>query len=563
MFSLSNKHGKSTAETRILDVLQTNVMIANTKLNITYINPALRALLQEAADDLKKELPRFSMETLIGSNIDVFHKNPSHQRNMLAKLETLHEATIWVGKRAFDVKLMPLKKGAKRTGFVIEWADAKARLMNMDFTAQIAAIGRSQATIEFTPQGIILDANENFLRVFGYTLAEVKGKHHKIFVEPSHQHTKEYAAFWEGLANGQFQASAYKRIGKAGNEIWIQGTYNPIFDSNGRVVKVVKFATDITSRVNAVGQIGTAMDALAVGVLWKRIENQLTPEFGNLRTDFNRAIDKLQEAIRQVGAISQTIQQGTEEIRATAEDLSKRTEQQAASLQQTAGTLDEITANVRKTSDGSTHARQVVAAAKQDAEGSALVVQQATEAMATIEKSSAEIGQIIGVIDEIAFQTNLLALNAGVEAARAGEAGRGFAVVAAEVRALAQRSADAAKEIKTLISMSSQQVVKGAALVGETGNALQRIVAQVLTINDVVSNIAASTQEQAMALAEVNNAVSQMDRVTQQNAAIVEESASASSSLAEETEQLARLVGNFQVERESPQGAKTPRARAA
>jgi methyl-accepting chemotaxis protein len=221
------------------------------------------------------------------------------------------------------------------------------------------------------------------------------------------------------------------------------------------------------------------------------------------------------------------------------EDLSQRTVQQAASLEETAAALDEITATIRKTAEGANEARQLVAAAKTDAARSGEVVKETVAAMIGIEGSSRQISNIIGVIDEIAFQTNLLALNAGVEAARAGDAGRGFAVVATEVRTLAQRSATAAKEIKALISASSAQVATGVTLVGETGKALNRTLAQVEKINNLIVDIAASAREQATGLQQVNITMSQMDQVTQQNAAMVEQATASSNSLAMEAEALA------------------------
>jgi len=239
------------------------------------------------------------------------------------------------------------------------------------------------------------------------------------------------------------------------------------------------------------------------------------------------------------------IRSGSSEISQASDDLSRRTEQQAASLEETAAALDEITATVNKTADGARQASSVVQSARGDAEKSGHVVRDAVAAMNAIEQSSTQIGNIIGVIDEIAFQTNLLALNAGVEAARAGDAGRGFAVVASEVRALAQRSAEAAKEIKTLISASGQQVGAGVNLVGQTGEALQRIVSRVAEIDGLVSEISASAQEQATGLQQVNTAVNQMDQVTQQNAAMVEQSTAASHSLAQEADVLAASVSRF------------------
>jgi methyl-accepting chemotaxis protein len=266
-------------------------------------------------------------------------------------------------------------------------------------------------------------------------------------------------------------------------------------------------------------------------------------------------VDKLQTAMTVIAANALGIRGGGEEISAAADDLSRRTEQQAASLEETAAALDEITATVKKTADGAKAANAVVAAAKGDAEHSGDVVRKAVEAMSAIERSSSQISQIIGVIDEIAFQTNLLALNAGVEAARAGDAGRGFAVVASEVRALAQRSATAAKEIKALISASGQQVAAGVDLVGETGKSLDRIVKQVAEISAVVTEISASAQEQSVGLAQVNTAINQMDQVTQQNAAMVEQSTAASHALSQEAEELARLVAAFKVGRLAEVGA--------
>ena len=248
------------------------------------------------------------------------------------------------------------------------------------------------------------------------------------------------------------------------------------------------------------------------------------------------------ETVRAVVASAGAIHSGAREISSASDDLSQRTEQQAASLEETAAALDEITATLKKSAEGAKHASQVVASADDDAKKGAVVVKQAVEAMDAISKSSDQIGRIIGVIDEIAFQTNLLALNAGVEAARAGDAGRGFAVVASEVRALAQRSAEAAKEIKGLISTSSSQVGSGVSLVAESGKALERIIAQVSEINRVVAEIAAGAQEQASGLQQVNSAINQMDQSTQQNATMVEESTAASHSLSQETTQLASLI---------------------
>ncbi len=306
-----------------------------------------------------------------------------------------------------------------------------------------------------------------------------------------------------------------------------------------------------------VAETARGLSALAQGDLTFRMTADVPDEVSGLRTlkdDLNAALAQLGEVMMSVAVNAEAMRTGTGEIGQAADDLSRRTEQQAASLEQTAAALDEITATVRKTAEGANQAREVVGSARNDAERSGKVVGDAVTAMSAIEGSARQIGQIIGVIDEIAFQTNLLALNAGVEAARAGDAGRGFAVVASEVRALAQRSADAAKEIKGLISASSQQVERGVQLVGETGRALTRIVDQVGQISGVVAEIAASAQEQAAGLQQVNTAVNQMDQVTQQNAAMVEQSTAASHALAGEAQELSRLVERFRLDA-APVGA--------
>ncbi|HEX3982283.1 MAG TPA: methyl-accepting chemotaxis protein, partial [Acidisoma sp.] len=296
-----------------------------------------------------------------------------------------------------------------------------------------------------------------------------------------------------------------------------------------------------------VTSVAQGLERLSQGDLLFRLKLAFPAEYENLRLDFNAAMEKLQETMKSIVSNTEGVRSGANEITQASDDLSRRTEQQAAGLEETAAALDHITTAVRKTAEGAQEARDLVSHAKGDAEASGKVVQQTITAMGGIEDSSRKIGTIVGLIDEIAFQTNLLALNAGVEAARAGEAGRGFAVVATEVRALAQRSADAAREIKTLIANASQQVEGGVKLVGDTGHALERIVDQVGRLNQLVADIAASAREQATGLSEVNTAVNQMDQVTQQNAAMVEQATAASHSMTQEAESLTRLVAQFQI----------------
>ena len=420
------------------------------------------------------------------------------------------------------------------------------KLRNADSAGKIDAISRAQAVIEFTPEGEIVTANENFLGALGYTLGEIQGRHHSMFVEPGFAKSGDYQAFWRKLQGGEFVAAEFKRIGKGGRAIWIQASYNPIFDHQGKVIRVVKFATDVTARVAAVEAIADGLENLARNNLAHRVGQLADPAFEKLRSDFNNAMTALDETLAAVSASSTSVGGGSSEIAAASDDLSRRTEQQAASLEETAAALDEITATVKRSADGAKQAAAAATEARTDAQKSGEVVREAVAAMGEIESSAQQITQIIGVIDEIAFQTNLLALNAGVEAARAGDAGKGFAVVASEVRALAQRSAEAAKEIKTLIATSTSQVGRGVKLVGDTGEALSGIVGKVTQIDGLIREIAQSSQEQATGLSQVNTAVNQMDQVTQQNAAMVEEATAAAANLRAESQELTRLIGRFQ-----------------
>ena len=316
-------------------------------------------------------------------------------------------------------------------------------------------------------------------------------------------------------------------------------------------------------QAEAVRRLGEGLRNLAAGDLTSRLHEGFSENYAQVRDDFNQAIDKLKQTMVSVVSSASAIQSGTQQVSVASDEMSRRTEQQAASLEETAAALDEITATVKRSAEGAKHAREVVVAADEDAKKSAVVVREAVEAMDAIAKSAQQISQIIGVIDEIAFQTNLLALNAGVEAARAGEAGRGFAVVASEVRALAQRSAEAAKEIKGLISASTTQVGHGVNLVAETGKSLDRIMAQVSEINTVVTEIAAGAQEQATGLQQINTAINQMDQTTQQNASMAEESTAASHSLSQETDQLSGLIGQFQVGSDGDDSLRRQLQRAA
>jgi methyl-accepting chemotaxis protein len=305
----------------------------------------------------------------------------------------------------------------------------------------------------------------------------------------------------------------------------------------------------------ATNGLASGLKHLSAGDLTYTLNQPFAADFESLRADFNAAVEQLRGTLGSVAQATSSIDSGSREISQSADDLSKRTEQQAASLEETAAALDQITTNVSNSSKRADEARTVAIQANQSARSSEAVVANAVEAMSRIEQSSSQISNIIGVIDDIAFQTNLLALNAGVEAARAGEAGKGFAVVAQEVRELAQRSAQAAKEIKDLIGKSSVEVETGVKLVSDTGAALKTIEGYIVTINQHMDSIATSAREQSVGLAEVNTAVNQMDQVTQQNAAMVEEANAAGATLANESARLRDLIAQFQLGGTSMQSA--------
>ena len=672
------------------------MMMVNRDLVVTHVNQATEKLMRDNASTFRINWPGFDPDRIVGACIDMFHKNPSHQRQILADPSRLpYRTDITIGDLKFALNVTAVFDSKRNyLGNVLEWNEVSGARLN---EGMVSALQRSQAIIEFSLDGRIISANKNFLDTLGYSLDEIRGQHHSMFVEPANRQTPEYRAFWDKLGRGEFDSGRYKRIAKGGREVWIEASYNPILDQNGRPFRVVKFATDITSaelasnelkaKFSAIGKsqaviefaldgtiitanenflatmgyslseivgrhhsmfadpdyansgeyrqfwerlnrgefvsdkfrrlgrggkeiwiqasynplldlngkpfkvikfatdvtqvenerratekeraaktaeqatvvqrLASNLKSLSDGDLTARIAEPFAGDYEQLRTDFNAAMARLLETMQTVLTSTFGISTGAGEISQAADDLSRRTEQQAASLEETAAALEEITATVKKTAQNAKEASSIVTTAKSAAEEGGRVVETAIKAMGQIEQSSKQITDIIGVIDEIAFQTNLLALNAGVEAARAGDAGKGFAVVASEVRALAQRSSEAAREIKTLIKASSEHVGSGVKLVGESGQALKRIVDQVIEINSLVTEMAQAAQQQSTGIEEVNTAVTQMDQVTQQNAAMVEESTAAARSLASETNELSELVSFFNV------GAPPPAAKKA
>ncbi|WP_370151423.1 methyl-accepting chemotaxis protein [Ferrovibrio sp.] len=422
-----------------------------------------------------------------------------------------------------------------------------------DYDGQLAAIDKAQAVIQFKLDGTIIDANENFLKTMGYALDEVKGRHHSMFAEPAYAQSAEYGAFWDKLRRGEYDAGQYKRLGKGGREVWIQASYNPVMDASGRPYKVVKYATDVTTQVKAQLRVRAAVDDVVAAArrddLTRRIDlDGMTGEVRALCEGINELLDGMTGIIVGIRDAAETIGSASDEISSGSQDLARRTEAQAASIEETAASMHEITATVKQNAQNAQTANQLAGTARDAAQTGGRVVGDAVAAVSQIEESARKISDIVGLIDEIAFQTNLLALNASVEAARAGEAGKGFAVVAQEVRALAQRSATASKDIKMLISTSNAQVKTGATLVKQTGGSLDDIVAAITRVSDIVAEIAAANREQSTGLEQVNTAVTGMDELTQRNSALVEETSASAQSLATQAASLTALVRRYRIE---------------
>ncbi len=408
----------------------------------------------------------------------------------------------------FDLNGKPFK--------VVKYATdvTEQKLQSGDWAGQLAAINKSQAVIQFNMDGTIITANDNFLAAVGYTLDEVRGRHHSMFVDDAYANSAEYREFWAKLNRGEYEAREYKRFGKGGREIWIQASYNPILDLNGRPCKVVKYATDVTERVKL-------QQAAAVNH------------------------ERTQKLVAQIIESANQFAEGARVISESAQSVASGAQTQSASVEQMSATMEQLNQSIQAVKDNALEVDGVARETTRLATDGAGTVKRSIDAMERIRESSTQINEIIQVISEIAAQTNLLALNAAIEAARAGEHGMGFAVVADEVRKLAERSSQAAGQVAGLIKESTQRIQEGAEMSEKTGEALQRMLEGVEATAAKITEISTATVEQSQSASEVATAVEQVSKVTEQAAASSEEMASSSEELDSQAAALLELVSHF------------------
>ena len=434
--------GGEAARLQALDLLGANVMLADASLVITYMNPAVKRLLREAEAEIRRDLPNFDASALVGKSIDVFHKNPTHQRKMLESMKGAHKATIRVGGRAFDLCITALMDGDKRVGFVVEWADAAYRIANAEFEAQTAAIHRSQAVAEYAMDGTLTAANENFLRLTGYRLDEIKGQRHAIFLDPTDAAGGDYRDFWARLNRGEHQTGQFRRLTKDRRTIWISATYNLMLDAQGRPYKVIEFAVDATEQVD----------------LLRRLKEMIDTNFGEI----DRALSLAQREAGQAAEAAESTQSNVQTVAAAAEELA---------------------ASAREIADSMVRSKAATESAVKESEAADHAAQRLTDVAKAM-------GGIVDLIRSIAGQINLLALNATIEAARAGEAGKGFAVVAGEVKNLANQSANATAQI-------SKEIEGMQAVSGDVAASLGAIRRAMESVREFVAVTAGAVEEQS------------------------------------------------------------------
>ncbi len=611
------------------------VMMVNRELEITYANEATEKLLSENLALFQKAFPQMNFENLIGVCIDGFHKNPAHQRQMLSRPRaTPHVAEISVGDLRFSLRISSVETATgEYIGNVLEWenvTDARTR------EGMLAAIDKAQAVIEFTMTGEILNANQNFLKTLDYSLGDIVGHHHSMFVDPVFAASAEYRQFWDKLGRGEFDSGEYKRIGRGGREVWIVASYNPILDRNGKPFKVVKYATDVTAQKLQNADFQGQLDAInksqaviefdltgkvievndnflsALGYSHSEVVGQHHSMFVDpahrqsadyqmfwaklgrgeydagqykrvgkggreiwIQASYNPIFDlngkpfkvvkyasditsqrKVAERVQQISGI---VASAASEMRATAEAMAKTAEQatnQAASVasaarvassnvQTVAAAGEELSASISEIARQVTQSTAITQQAVAETERTSTSIQ-------TLADAAQKIGNVVTLINNIAGQTKLLALNATIEAARAGDAGKGFAVVASEVKSLSDQTAKATHEI-------SSQVSAMQAATATSVSAIQGIADTISKVADIASAIASAVEEQSAATAEISSNVVEAASSTEEvstnisgvNEAVGQTSAAsaellnASAELAVQSEQLSAEMENF------------------
>jgi methyl-accepting chemotaxis protein len=585
-----------------LDNCSANVMVADNDYDIVYMNGSAVNMMTKGEQDLRKDLPNFDASKLIGTSIDDFHKNPAHQRGVLEGLISTYEGQIVVGGRTYDLVANPIvDENKERLGTVVEWDDVTEKLAEVAEEKRIAgenmrvkvALDNCSANVMVADNSFdIVYMNEAVVDMMKNAEQDIRGdlpgfdteKLIGTSIDDFHKNPAHQRGVLETLK------STYDAQIKVGGRSF-DLVANPIVDNGGERLGTVVEWSDVTQELaiqnevdnmvsavvagdfsqtlnldgkegfmlglstsmnqindtvkNVFEDVGHALSSLSDGDLTNQITNDYSGAYNSVKEDSNKTSDQLMQIVSDIIGSANDINSASGEIAAGSNDLSARTETQASSLEETAASMEEMSATVKQNAESAQQANQFAANSRSVATRGGEVVKQAVDAMSRIEDSSKKVSDIIGVIDEIAFQTNLLALNAAVEAARAGDAGKGFAVVASEVRTLAQRSSEAAKDIKELILNSDGLVKEGVEHVDSTGKTLDEIVESITKVADIISEIAAASNEQSSSVEEINSAVTEMDEMTQQNAALVEQSSAAANSLQEQSENLIQMVAFF------------------